>query len=869
MNLASRGSALTDEQLLRVISGAAKAGITQLDLSYRQLTSLPPQIGELTRLTALDLCGNDLVTLPPEIGRLEHLEHLDVRHNRLVAFPAEIGGLECLTSLDLRSNRLASLPLQMARLQGLRALDLRQNRLQVFPQVLLALIGLEELHLWSNPLVTLPLEIARLQRLNLLNLGGSEMTEIPTGLWRLTGLRRLVLDYTCISVIPPDIRQLRNLVYLELHNNRLSALPPEIGELEQLLTLILHHNAITHLPVELGQLRRLQHLDLHHNQLVSLPPEVGQLSGLQTLNLADNPLALPPEIVAKAENPTTLMTYYLDHLDGHKRPLNEAKMVLVGQGGVGKTSLVRRLLADEYDIQEPPTQGIAIQPWDIQVNDTEIRLNVWDFGGQEIMHATHQFFLTKRTLYLLVLDGRLNEEENRLEYWLKVVQSFGGDSPIIVVGNKSDLYALDLDHRGMQAKYPQVRGIVPISCLTGEGLDKLKARISREVTRMPHVRDALLDSWFQVRQAIEELQKDYVPYETYVEICQHHGITDERSQRTLIGFLHDLGVVLNFQGDPRLEDTNILNPQWVTNGVYRILNSDSLREQHGRLDRDDLDRILDPVAYPRHRHQFILNMMRKFELCFPFEGYEDTRFLVPDLLTREAPDTGDWSEALAFQYGYNVLPGSVISRFIVRMHPYIYEGIYWRNGVVVADHGNAALVEADAEERQVNVRVRGPEHTRRQLLSIVRYHFDVIHSSLSGIQVAQRVPLPGRPEIAVDYQYLLDLEAMGERSFVPPGLRCRVEVRALLDGVDLSAVQREAVRLRQILVERFTEDELRTLAYDLDLDYDSLDGGSKAGRARELVAYMERRQRLGDLVRVGRSQRPDVSWGAPGATWSR
>jgi internalin A len=858
---------LADHRLLHVIEKAAESGASQLDLSYRELSELPPEIGRLEHLVALDLCGNDLVALPPEIGRLKRLVQLDVRHNRLVALPPEIGALEALASLDLRRNRLTSLPVQMARMQNLRALDLRQNRLQALPQVLLALTGLEELQLWANPLLALPLEIARLQRLTLLNLGGSAMTTIPAGLWRLTGLERLVLDCTRVTNLPPEIQCLRNLVYLELHHNRLNALPPEIGQLEQLLALILHHNAINHLPPEIGSLRRLQHLDLHANQLVSLPPEMDRLTSLQTLSLSENPLSVPPEILAKRENPTAVLTYYLDHLDGHKRPLNEAKMVLVGQGGVGKTSLVKRLVTGEFDLQEPATQGIAIQPWDIRVNETEIRLNVWDFGGQEIMHATHQFFLTKRTLYLLVVDSRLNEEENRLEYWLKIIQSFGGDSPIIVVGNKSDLFALDLDRRGLQLKYPQVRGIVAISCLTEQGLDKLKARIAREVTRMPHVRDVLLDAWFQVRREIEALKKDYVPYETYLEICQAHGITDERSQRTLIGFLHDLGVVLNFQGDPRLEDTNILNPQWVTDGVYRILNSESLLNKRGWLERTDLDKVLDPVVYPRHRHPFLLNMMRKFELCFEFDGLEDERFLVPDLLSREAPDTGDWTGALAFRYVYNVLPSSVISRFIVRMHPYLYEDVYWRNGVLVADQGNVALIEADREERRVDVRVRGPERTRRALLSIVRFHFDAIHGSLSGIQVERRVPLPGHPEIAVDYQYLLDLELMGERSLVPPGLRRRIEVRALLDGVDLNTVQREAVRVRQILVERFTEDELRTLTYDLGLDYDDLDGTTKAGRARELVAYMERRQRLEELVRAGRLQRPDIGWGAPGVVW--
>jgi hypothetical protein len=202
------------------------------------------------------------------------------------------------------------------------------------------------------------------------------------------------------------------------------------------------------------------------------------------------------------------------------------------------------------------------------------------------------------------------------------------------------------------------------------------------------------------------------------------------------------------------------------------------------------------------------------------------------------------------------------------MHHYLYDDITWRNGAMVADQSNVALVQADKEEKRVSVWVRGPERGRRALLSIIRFHFDVIHSSIPGIHVEEKVPLPDHPEIVVDYQYLLDLEAMGEKSFVPAGLRQRVDVRALLDGVDLAHEQREPVRLRQILVERFNTEELRTLCYDLGVAFDELGGTNRAGKARELVAYLERRQRLGDLIRTGKRQRPDIDWGAVPAEWA-
>jgi len=66
--------------------------------------------------------------------------------------------------------------------------------------------------------------------------------------------------------------------------------------------------------------------------------------------------------------------------------------------------------------------------------------------------------------------------------------------------------------------------------------------------------------------------------------------------------------------------------------------------------------------------------------------------------------------------------------------------------------------------------------------------------------------------------------------------------------------------LRQILVSRLDEGELRTLCFDLGVDYDNLPGEGKANKARELVIYLERRNRIGALVETGKSLRPDIAW---------
>jgi internalin A len=435
-----------------------------------------------------------------------------------------------------------------------------------------------------------------------------------------------------------------------------------------------------------------------------------------------------------------------------------------------------------------------------------VKLNVWDFGGQEIMHATHQFFLTKRSLYLLVLNARQDESANRVEYWLKIIRSFGGNSPVIVVGNQVDQKALDIDRRGLQKKYPNIVEFIETSCSDPHhpGIETLRQEIHQQVAQLPHVFDVLPESWFAVKAQLEKLDADYIEYHQYRQICTDKRVSDDQSQKTLVGFLHDLGIALNFSEDPRLQQDSVLNPEWVTNGVYSILNDNALITEHrGILDRAMLHDILDSRRYPAEKHLFILDIMRKFELCFPLEGFEDTRYLLPDLLSKEEPETGNWDDVLPFQYHYNILPGSIISRFIVRMNQLISKRTYWRSGVVLLKRGNKALVKADKEDRKVFIWITGNRNTRRMLLESIRDQFDYIHSSIPGLEVEEKVPVPSHPHVLVDYQHLLDLEAMGETDFVPSGLQLKVNVKDLLSGIETAKGRQDRQAQREEWDTRF------------------------------------------------------------------
>ena len=351
-----------------------------------------------------------------------------------------------------------------------------------------------------------------------------------------------------------------------------------------------------------------------------------------------------------------------------KLPLNEGKLILVGRGEVGKTSLVRRLAENDFREDELKTQGIKITNWSLLCDSELLRLNIWDFGGQEIMHATHQFFLTERSLYLLVLNGREGGEDVDAEYWLKHIESFGADSPVIVVQNKIGQHPFELNYRGLRARYPQIYGFVKTDCKERIGLHELRQLIRTLVVRMPEVRMLFPVGWLNVKERLESMENDFLGYDGFRELCREEGVEDDADRDTLCWLLHCLGIALNYRDDSRLRETTVLKPEWVTQGIYKILNAKELAERQGELNLTDLQTILPNKQYPHVKHFFLLELMRKFSLCFPFPDATD-RYLVPELLGKEEPkEAGDFSpgDCLNFEYEYGVLPEGLIPRFIVR-----------------------------------------------------------------------------------------------------------------------------------------------------------------------------------------------------------
>ncbi|MCI5224981.1 MAG: GTPase, partial [Candidatus Electrothrix sp. AR4] len=171
---------------------------------------------------------------------------------------------------------------------------------------------------------------------------------------------------------------------LDLSGYDLTELPPELFCLTNLTRLHLNNNQLTSLPPEIGQLSKLKGIWLRGTLLTFLTPEIIQCTNLRTIGLGHTPLTSPPYELA-VQGIKAIREYFASAEEGTKT-VSEVKVILVGEGASGKTSLTRCLREERFNEHEETTHGIRIKPWQLDTGDQDLRCNLWDFGGQEIMH---------------------------------------------------------------------------------------------------------------------------------------------------------------------------------------------------------------------------------------------------------------------------------------------------------------------------------------------------------------------------------------------------------------------------------------------------------------------------------------------------
>lgn len=609
---------------------------------------------------------------------------------------------------------------------------------------------------------------------------------------------------------------------LDLSGLGLATLPEALWQLTALQELSLFDNQLTTLPEVLGRLKALRVLDLANNQLTALPEALGQLTELHELGLHNNPgLALPPEVLGlKVKSPhfKRIMARPRDILDyyfktrGQARPLNEVKLLLVGRGGAGKTSVVRRLREGTFTKGSRETKGITIKPWLTETGGRRVKVHTWDFAGQVMTHATHQLFFSERSAYVLVLTGRENSEQADADYWLRLIRAFATDpgtilnastildastvlrsastAPVVVALNKCKSHPCRLDREKLREKYPFITAFVETDCARGTGIRELKQRVLEAVAEVMTAQRNFPAPWFAIKDALEKDARDYLTYEEFCALCREHGETEERQQRLLAWALHQLGIALNYGDDPRLNDLTVLDPHWVTGGIYQLLRDAKDRRRPEEMTLDAVARVL-PREQPKMR-RYLIELMRRYDLAFPM-GDDEQRWLVPQRLPESQPRLEEkWfgREVTRVRYRYVALPEGLLPRFITRTWPLSEEQSRWVSGVVLADAGAEVLVRADAQDREVTVAALGPEPARRELTALACNELRRIHADFKGLDPVEEI----EPEQIRGTYFSVETLRADEKAHTPTTVPTRAGSVDVSNEAELNRISAPAAR---------------------------------------------------------------------------
>lgn len=579
----------------------------------------------------------------------------------------------------------------------------------------------------------------------------------------------LNLSDLVLKKVPESLRKLKKLEVLDLENNKLEELPEWIGALNELKVIALTGNQLKTLPPQITKLSQLTTIYLRNNELESLPEGLQNLP-LEILNLRFNKkLGIPASILEKS--PREILRYYYEIQTEGSQPLQELKLLVVGRGKAGKTTLVKQLSGEKPEENESETHSISIKDLSFSCPTGRVQTRAWDFGGQEVLHSTHQFFLTERSLYLLVLEPRTGSAQKDAEYWLKLIQSQGGGSPAIVALNWSHHRKWQIDTVKLKRKFPFIVDFVSTDALYGDDIEDLQRLIIKTVEeKMPDVWLPFPKHWREIKDAVTGMENNYLTYKQFTGLCEQYGENRPDAQSDLASILHALGLVLYFGNDPRLRDTRVLNPSWVTGGVYAVIRSKLVKDKDGQLSVSDMAKVLKEAesqgviktkAYPKSTHGFILELMRAFQLCYASEKKGKTeRYLVPELLSRFEPYMPEpWEKApVRLRYRYTVLPPGLLPHFIVQTHALSEDEPHWRHGVVLKHSEAKVLVreETDSSELQVFILGEGNEE-RGVMVAMIRRELQILHNTLK-IKPVEELELTGEGEEWISVQSLRDLE---------------------------------------------------------------------------------------------------------------
>ncbi|XP_048584779.1 leucine-rich repeat serine/threonine-protein kinase 2 isoform X2 [Nematostella vectensis] len=657
--------------------------LEHMNLSHNEFETFPYCLVKCKRLKSLDLSYNKLTNSPPplSISASILLEDLSLAHNVLDSFPEWLGEfLPGLTKLSVAGNNIKSLPSTALAVRRLKDLDISHNHIESIPEEFLKeLFILNTLNVSHNSLESLPESVAPfLQNLKILkmsynNLAGKSRFHIPRFILMLPNLKELDLSNNKLTHVPPPeawtTRQLKELI---LAHNKIKSISLEnsTGKWSNLERLVLSHNNLKCVPRGIGDLTSLTSLDLSYNPSICfLPDEMGKLCNLWDLQLNGLKLDLDDSMQGKSKE----LIAFLHSKLMNSVPYYRMKLVTVGMGGRGKTTLLNQLLKSKASA---PHNELIIRDWAVRDSKATCKfchhrsviytISTWDYKGRDDLHHVFQCLMSSRTLYLAVYDVSKGVQEfESLRSWLLNIYACAPDAPVMLVGTHLDKVPKDKLNEVLQsmrdkaqslysssAGLPEIKAHVVLNC-TAEtpGIQALRNRIVNLIVKCKCKGHSLLGS--RVPQAFVRLQQlvlqetasgNSAPFlyrgdlrrllqdkEDEVSMCD-----SELGQA--VKFLHEAGVLVHYD-DPvaHLSDVFFVKPEWLCHVISSVVTTgnDKGLVTNGILKRDDLHSLFKPeVGSHAELMPQLLRLLERSGVLLPVNS---TEFLMPSRLSRKEP----------------------------------------------------------------------------------------------------------------------------------------------------------------------------------------------------------------------------------------
>jgi len=415
---------------------------------------------------------------------------------------------------------------------------------------------------------------------------------------------------------------------------------------------------------------------------------------------------------------------------------HEGKITVIGDPGVGKTSIISRIISDEYLDISDSTLGISVQDWEFESStNIKYRVNFWDFGGQEIIQSIHHLFFSTRSIYLLIVDARSESAIRRIEYWLSVIKIYSRESKTIVVYSKKDERILNIDEKLLLNKYSNITNFVEVSARTGEGIEKLKNILKVTITQTDYFNYLIPELWLNFRKELLLINKPIISYVEFITLAHKYGM-NENNASIILAFFHDLGYVLFLEDNPILDDYIVIQPNWITGCIYKILNDSNINLQYGRFNYKQASKIWRNFNIGNDFHNYLLEVMRKFELCFPLPNSDS--FIIPDRLNPQEPEYEFIPKTkLIYEFRYMYMPVAIMTRLIVRMHSFIYNNLVWKNGVLLSNGVSIAIIKMEPYGNTIRIVLVNDENS--YFYHSIRRELSQLHSTIANLSFDEMI----------------------------------------------------------------------------------------------------------------------------------